>query len=301
MQALRQVKVREMTIACKIPGLLLRECKRHLLFFVVCIFAAQAFANNDQQADLPFASGEQLFFDIHYRWGIIMAKAGTASYSMHESECNFKPAYCSTLSFRTGPTFDKIFKIRDTLYSYVNMNLEPVYHKKFLNEGNTHYTEALVFVKFGKEKTEATSTRYNSDGSVRFEKKMEASSVAFDMVSIFMFIRTLDYDKLTPGTVFSMSTFVGRDNVKMKTRYVGQVILEKSGNQQYKALKFEVDIVDNAFSTNKSALEMWVGDDANRYPLRIKARLKIGAAEANLTSFKGNKHPLSSLIEIKSK
>jgi hypothetical protein len=274
-----------------------RKCKRYILFFVACFFAAQTFANDNQQTGLPFASGEQLFFDIHYRWGIIMAKAGTACHSVYESEWNLKPAYRSTLSFRTSSTFDKIFRIRDTLYSYVNMNLEPMYHKKFLHEGNTSYTEKLIFVKFDKEETEATSIRYNSDGNVRFEKKLQASTVAFDMVSIFIFVRTLDYEKLTPGTTIPISSFIGRDNVKMKTRYVGETVLKKSGNRQYKTLKFEVDIVDEAFSTNKNALEIWISNDANKYPLRIKAKLKIGAAEVNLSSFKGNKYPLSSLVE----
>jgi hypothetical protein len=130
---------------------------------------------------------------------------------------------------------------------------------------------------------------------------MEASTRAFDMVSIFIFIRTLDYSKLTPGTTIPLSIFVGRDNVKMKARYTGQTILEKSSDLKYKSLKFEVDLVDDAFSTNKKALEMWVSDDANRYPLRIKAKLKIGAAEADLVSFKGNKHPFVSSFETKSK
>ncbi|MDR2627960.1 MAG: DUF3108 domain-containing protein, partial [Dysgonamonadaceae bacterium] len=161
MQTHKQIQARGTTIIRKIPGLLLRGCKYYTLL-AACFFAVQAFAVNDRRVELPFASGERLFFDIHYRWGIIMAKAGTACYSVYESEWNLKPAYHSTLMFLTSSTFDKIFKIRDTLHSYVNMNLEPVYHKKFLHEGNTNYTEELTFVKSGHDKTEAHSIRYGS-------------------------------------------------------------------------------------------------------------------------------------------
>ncbi len=228
-----------------------------------------------------------------------MAKAGTARYSISDSRYNSKPVYRSTLSFKTTSGFDKIFKIRDTLHSYTSMKLEPVFHKKYLNEGNTSYKEELLFEQYSAAGTKAKSTRYYSDGSVKFEKELEAPEYAFDMVSIFMFARTLDYDKLAPGTVFSISAFVGRDVVKMKAKYIGQVILEKGSDKKYKALKFEMDVIDEAFETNKKAMEMWISDDLNRYPLKIKAKLKIGAAEAELESFSGNKYPLSSLVVVK--
>jgi hypothetical protein len=266
----------------------------------MCLCLAQALANNNPEKDLPFAPGEQLSFDIHFHWGIIMAKAGSAFYSVSsEDVLDLKSAYCSTLSFRTSAAFDKIFKMRDTLYSYVNAHIEPVYHKKYLHEGNTNYVEELAFVQFGEKKTEARSIRYNADGNVRFEKTLKASTVAFDMLNIFMFTRMLDFDNLTVGETIPLSAFIGRDNIKLQIKYAGQVILEKNDSQKYKALKFEVDVIDDAFTTSKKALEIWIGDDSNRYPLRIRAKLKIGTVEANLSSFSGNKYPHSSLIQIK--
>lgn len=259
------------------------------------------YATGNQKEDLPFAPGEQLSFDIHYKWGIIMAKAGTAKYSISESKYGNNPVFRSTLSFRTSSGFDKIFKIRDTLHSYTNMNLEPVYHKKFLHEGNSNYVEELIFQEYGSKSTKARSLRYHMDGSVWFDKTLESQSIAFDMVGIFMFARTLDYENLTPGTTISLCSFVGRDMVKMKARYRGQVILEKGSDKKYKALKFDLDVIDDAFETNKSAIELWISDDPNRLPLRIKAKLKIGAAEADLSSFSGNKYPISSLVVIKKK
>lgn len=252
-----------------------------------------------KEKELPFVSGEELNYDIRYKWGIIMAKAGTARFTMKESTYRAKPTFLSTLSFRTSSGFDKIFKIRDTLYSYSNKQLEPIFHRKHLNEGSTQYLETLTFSKFGKNETKALSARYNPDGEIRFEKELEAKELAFDMVNIFIFVRTLDYEKLTPGTSISVSSFVGRDVVKMQLRYVGQVILEKGSDKKYKTLKFEADVIDKAFETSKTALEMWVSDDGNRIPIKIKAKLKIGSAEAELSSFKGNKYPLSSLVVIK--
>ena len=255
-------------------------------------------AEDLQKDDLPFAIGEQLSFNIHYKWGFIMARAGSAHYSITAGKYDGKPTYQSTLCFRTTSGFDKIYKIRDTLVSHVNMAIKPVYHIKHLHEGSTNYVEDIQFLKFGEDKTIATSRRRLADGSTRFEETLEAQGIAYDMLNIFMFVRSLNYSKLSPGAVLPMSSFVGRDVVQMNARYIGQVILKKGGDN-YKALKFELDIVDKAFETEKTAMELWISDDLNRYPLKMKAKLKIGAAEVDLVSFKGNKYPLSSLVTTK--
>lgn len=238
-------------------------------------------------------------YNIHYKWGIIMAKAGTAQFTVSNSQFNSQPAYLSTLTFKTTSTFDKIFKIRDTLHSYISPKVEPIFHQKFLHEGNTHFKEKLTFKKFGKSESRALSVRNNADGSLKFEKELEAPGFAFDMVSIFAFARALDYGKLVPGEEIPIFSFVGRDVVKMKVVYAGQEILEKGGNKKYKTLKFEVDIIDEAFESSKKAMELWISDDPNRIPIKIKAKLKIGSAEAELDSYKGIRYPLSSLVIIK--
>ena len=84
----------------------------------------------------------------------------------------------------------------------------------------------------------------------------------------------------------------------LNIRYKGQAILDK-GSIKYKALRFEVDIVDPAFDDHKTAMEVWISDDNNRLPLKLKAKLKIGAAEAEITSTKNLKHPFDSKIEMK--
>ena len=41
------------------------------------------------------------------------------------------------------------------------------------------------------------------------------------------------------------------------------------------------------------SLTMWVSDDLNKIPLRIKADLLVGSIKADLESYKGLKHPLA--------
>lgn len=275
----------------------IRTC--YFTVLICSLIAFPSFAPDSNNQELPFKSGERLAYDIKFKWGIIMVRAGSASYSINDGKYNNKPALKTSLTFRTSSFFDKIFKVHDTLYSYSDINMIPLYHKKFLHEGNTNYTEELFYKQYGKSSTKARSIRYLENNQLKFDSLLVNSGYAIDMLGIFSFARMLDYNNLKSGDSFPLAIFVGRDVVKMKVHYAGQEILEKNETQKYKTLKFNADIVDETFESHKNAMEMWISDDPNHIPVKLKAKLKIGAAEAHLSSYKGTKYPLSSLVTIK--
>ena len=248
------------------------------------------------QEDLPFQSGEQLDYSVYYKYGIVMVKAGNARYAIKDYTFEGKPAIRTSLTFKTTGVVDAAFKVKDTLYSYLTPKLIPVFHRKYLHEGKTHYIEEIEYKKFSENFTSAQSRRIK-DGNVRFDILLTAKGFGYDLLSIFTFIRTLNYPDLKTGETFGLTSFVGRDAVPLKVRYMGQTILDK-GSVKYKTLRFEIDIVDPAFTEQKTAMEMWISDDKNHIPLKLRAKLKIGAAEAEITSTRNLKYPFDSKIEI---
>jgi hypothetical protein len=247
--------------------------------------------------DLPFQNGEELKYDIHYKYGFVMLKAGIANYTIKAASFNNKYAWKSDLDFKTTTFFDKIFKIRDTLSSKANEKLEPLYHQRKINEGNTRFRETIIFNKYGDTYSEARVKRENKE-KVKFDTILHSNNAAYDILNIFMFARSLDYAHLKIGESFNLSTFIGRDRVNITVHFEGQSVISKSETLKYKAYKLVMDITDEVFNTSNSAMEVWISDDDNHIPLKIKAKLKIGAAEADLASHKNLKYPLSSEIKI---
>ena len=273
---------------------ILRRSKVFGLFICFITYSFVSFA----QKDLPFQSGEILDYTIHYKYGIVM-KAGVAQYAVKDNTFRGKPAIYTSLSFRTTGVVDAAFKVRDTLIAYSTPELIPVFHRKFMHEGKSNYIEEIDYKKFSDAFTSVHSKKYSPEtGKVRFDTLLTAKSVGFDMLNIFIFIRSLDYSKLNHGDAINITSFAGRDAVPLNIRYMGQTILDK-GSVKYKALRFEVDIADPAFTEHKTAMEVWISDDKNRLPLKLKAKLKIGAAEAEISSTKNLKHPFDSRVEIK--
>ena len=226
-----------------------------------------------------------------------MAKAGTAEYRIQKATYRQQPAVKTRLTFRTTTAFDKIFKIRDTLVTHLNLDLIPIHHKKFLHEGKTEYVEDIYYQQFGANYTQVRSMRTRG-GVIRFDTILSANTEGHDLLNTFLVIRQIDYNNLQIGQSFEFASFVGRDVVRMKIRYAGQTIIEKSEVEKYKTQKFNVDIIDKAFSESKNAVEIWVSDDLNHIPIKIKAKLKIGAAEIDLSSAENLKYPFDAKIEI---
>lgn len=225
-----------------------------------------------------------------------MLRAGSARFSTLETIYNDRSSFFLSLDFRTTSFFDKIFKVRDTLRSCVDANLQPTYHERSVNEGHTNFVEQLFFLRRSPEQTEARIKREVS-GEVKIDTVIRTNGLSCDLLSVFTFVRTLDYSNLQIGQSFPLVTFLGRQTAQIIIRYKGQSLIEKSETLKYKTLRFEADIVDDAFSSEKNAMEIWISDDDNRIPLKLIAQLKIGAAEATLSSYKNLKHPFTAEIK----
>jgi hypothetical protein len=56
-------------------------------------------------------------------------------------------------------------------------------------------------------------------------------------------------------------------------------------------LKFRPYIESGRVFRDSESLTLWVSNDKNKLPVKIKAGLRIGSIEADLVEFRGLKHP----------
>jgi len=250
-----------------------------------------------QANEFPFQSGEELKFDIHYKYGLVMLKAGTANFKVEESDYKNNHSFLSTLDFKTTAFFDKIFKMRDTLSSYTTEDLQPLYHIRSVHEGNYHFMEEIFFNEFSTNHTEVR-VRRESQEIIRFDTILTALSMCYDILNIIPVLCSLDYSQPEFVHGKTISAFIGREKVTITVRNEGQSVVEKSETLKYKTYKISLDFSDSNFNESKNAIELWMSDDKNHIPIKIKAKLRIGAAEVYLTSWKNLKYILSSEVKI---
>lgn len=243
----------------------------------------------------PFIIGEKVDYALYFKWGILMPKAGQASIDFHKTNENKTPGYSYRLLFRTTGMFESIYKMRDTLASFHDKNMILTRSGKNSNEGGYYSIDKITF-SYKDDHVSAHSLRYTPT-RVRIDTILVAEGCTFDMMSSLLYLRSLDYKKLRNGDRFSFKVMIGRDVVNVGFNYKGQEILERD-NAKFKTLHFTMDIYDEVFEQSESAAEIWIGDDENRIPVRLRAKLKLGAAEAYYTSSSGLKYPLNCRIEM---
>ncbi|MDR0427588.1 MAG: DUF3108 domain-containing protein [Dysgonamonadaceae bacterium] len=276
-----------------------RGCRFNLRTIVVLFFFFAALIKTEAQGARPFPAGELLKFDVKYKYGLIHMKGGTANYRTQYCNYDQKKAVCSSLDFKTTSFFDKIHKMRDTLISYASIPFfKPLFHHRSVDEGNAYFIEEMNVLTHNPSYSEMNVKRYKNNEMV-IDTIIKTDVEGYDILNILLVIRNADFDKLEIGEKRNVATFLGRRKVNVIIRYDGQSILEKNKNHKFNTRKFSVDITDDVFTETSEAMTVWISDDENRIPIKMKAKLKIGAAEANLTSYKNLTYPLSSEIILK--
>lgn len=228
-----------------------------------------------------------------------MPKAGVAKAKMHKTNHEEQPAWKYQLLVNTVGMIDKVFKVRDTIDTYFTCEKPTLFFSsKRTNEGGYYQLDELTF-STEKENPHVHSFR-RSRNSIKIDSIMHGERCIHDLLGALVFIRTIDWEKIEAGDEVHTQVAMGRDMINVSYRYAGQRIIER-GNVKYKTRLFVLDIFDDSFTQNKEAVEIWIGDDENHVPIKIRAKLKVGAGEAYYHSSKHLRYPLSCRVVVPKK
>ena len=233
------------------------------------------------QKESAYGVGEFFKFRIHY--GLVTA--GYATLEVKEATIlNKKVFHAVGLGYTTGMT-KLFFKVEDNYQSYIDKTTsKPYQFVRKINEGG--YTKNQIGY-FNQDK----NTVFVKDLKNNTEKTFSISENVQDIVSSFYFLRNHpNIDKLKVGEAIMIDMFFDDESVKFKLKFVGRETLStKFGN--VKTMIFRPLVQSGRVFKEEESLTVWISDDDNKVPLRIKASLAVGSIKADLDSFKGLKYP----------
>ncbi len=268
-----------------------------LKYLLICILFLPKVSHAQQiPVGNRFNAGEVVEYDLYFKWGILMPRAGEASLSIQDSRYKDAPAYLYRLLFNTTGMFEKIYSMRDTIDCHFSPDMTLLRSEKRVNENDYYLIDDVTFSYSGNQTT-ARSHRYTLKQE-KIDTLIVSEQLMFDMLGASMYLRSLDWTKMQRGDEFPFHVAIGRDRVNISFRYDGQQIVERSSKVKYRTRHFYIDIFDEAFTQSKAAAEIWIGDDENHIPVKIRAKLKIGAAEVHYKSSRNLRYPLTSRVAI---
>lgn len=268
---------------------------RPLKYFctVLCIFAlfplmlSGQTEVNAQELTPAYQEGEWFKFRVHY--GLITA--GYATLKVENGTYKEKSVY-HVKGFGETTGFSRFFfKVEDYYESYIDKDTNlPYKFVRKINEGGHTKDKTIDF-----DQENRMAYIFNRKHNKR--KTVSTTVEVQDMVSAFYFLRnTLDTSQLKVGDETGLTMFFDSENYPFKLRYLGkEIIRTKFG--KIRCLKFRPLVESGRVFKESESLTVWVSDDDNKAPIRIKASLAVGSLKVDLDSFKGLKHSFKILVE----
>jgi hypothetical protein len=250
--------------------------KKYLLLALV--FITVSF---DTQKPDAYDTGEWFKFRIHYGF----VNAGFATLEIKDAVKDGKKVYhaigkgytvgMSRFFFKVDDNYESYFdKITNKPYQFVRKIDEGGYKKN--QEGFFNQNANKVLIKDYKNKT---------------EKTFSVTENVQDIISTFYFLRNHpNIDKLKVGESIVVDMFFDDETFKFKLKFIGKEDL-KTKFGTLSTMIFRPIVQSGRVFKEEESLTVWISDDENKIPLRIKASLAVGSIKADIDGFRGLKNP----------
>lgn len=218
----------------------------------------------------PFRSGESLKYSLKY--GPI--HGGDAIIELKLVKYENKTAYHSKLLAKSVGITDKLFRVRDSYESYFDpKNYSPYKAIRNIREGNyTFYNEVSFHLE--------DSVLYSQISDSVFK----VPPGILDMVSTLYFIRGIDYTELEIGDSLNILTFFSDEIFPFPIRYKGKEII-KTKLGKFRCLVFVPVVETGRIFESEDDMTIWISDDKNLIPIRVKFDLLIGSIKCDLSEY----------------
>jgi len=269
---------------CKLPNTSknVKGMKRVLIIALLMV-SVQVVA----QSQKAYGDGEWFKFRIHY--GLITA--GYATLEVDQTTLNGKQVYHIIGEGRTTGISRLFFAVEDYYQSYVDMEHDiPYRFIRKIDEGG-HTKDIQIDFDHTTNKALVFNKKHNTKQTLDFPKQAQ------DMVSAFYYLRNrLDVRTLKEGDVTELNMFFDKENYKFRLKFLEREII-KTKFGDVPCLVFRPYVQAGRVFKEKESLTVWVTDDDNRMPIRIKASLAVGSIKADLIEFKGLKHSFKIAVD----
>lgn len=249
---------------------------KKLLAILLFLTVGNAFSQD------AFTTGEYFKFRIHY--GIV--NAGYATLEVKDAVRNNKKVHHVVgKGYTTGMT-KFFFKVEDNYESYFDKQTgKPYQFVRKIDEGGYEKNQEGFF---NQSKNTVTVKDYKNNTRKTFSVPDDVQ----DMVSTFYYLRNHpDVDKMNVGESITVDMFFDDEVTKFKLKFIGRENL-KTKFGTVPTMIFRPYVQAGRVFKEQESLTVWISDDQNKIPLRIKAELAVGSLKADLEQFKGLVGPL---------
>ena len=240
---------------------------KKIIVLLLCVFSFAA----SHAAEFH---NESLNYVVTYKWGLIHKDAGDARLTLRNSGGKYQ----IVLTGKSKPWADKIYMVRDTLRCTINKNgFRPVRYEKAAHEKGK-YSKDIINYGYSGGTTTASISRYKSKGGKikTLKKNLSTNMQAFDMLSIFYYLRSLDYTRLKKGTILKKAIFSGSQKETITIKYIGLEPVTLRNKKKMNAYHIKFRFSTKGGKKSSDDMDTWISTDQSHIPLVPIGSLPVG-------------------------
>lgn len=214
---------------------------------------------------------ESLNYDIVYHWGLIWKHAASATLNIN-NDGNY---YNASLYARTISWANNIYRVRDTLTCNIKKEgLRPIKYVKSSHEGK-HYGKDIVKYSYSADSSTANCTVIRKDKETKYVT-LQASGQAYDMLSVFYYLRALDYDRFKNEGKVKTTIFSGRKKENLTVKFIKQEPVKLRDKSIHDSYHITFTFTQDGQKKSSDDIHCWISTDDRHIPLLIKGSVSVG-------------------------
>lgn len=229
-----------------------------------------------------FTFNEKLQYRVHY--GVINAATVSMEVMSAFVQKSDRNCYNIRAEGKTLKSFDWAYKVRDRFETFIDQEaMAPLSYNKSVQEDN--YTDNdLVNFKHNKKKL------YGVKGI------LDMPVYTHDIISALYYVRNLDFSKAKNGDKYPIDVYLDNKIYNLGFKYAGKETISTDIGK-VRCIKFVPTLVVDRVFKDQDDMTVWVSDDANKIPIRVKAKIMVGSVKVDITSYSGLKNEFKALVK----
>lgn len=229
-----------------------------------------------------FTNNEKLEFRVHY--GLINAasivfEVGPALVQKYDRKCFNVKAEGKTLK-----SFDWAYKVRDRFETFIDAEaMAPISYNKSVQEDKYTDNDLVTF-------------KHNSKKLFGVKGMLDMPVYTHDVISSIYYVRNIDFTKSKVGDKFPLDVYLDNKIYNLGFKYAGKETITTDIGK-VKCIKLVPTLIVDRVFKDQEDMTVWISDDENKIPIRVKAKIMVGSIKVDLTSYSGLKNDFKALIK----
>ncbi len=230
-----------------------------------------------------YTVGERLKYSIRY--GVVKA-VNTEIAVVKDTVVRGRDCYKVEYKARTVPMFDNFYRVDDRYETFIDKQGQfPHSFKQQIREGNYAHDE---WMEFYHDKGLARSLIHNHE--------FYMVPYSQDILSAYFYVRTMDLRSMKDGTIIELNHVSDKEVIPLKIKIRNRDLLETELGV-FRTIVVEPIVKGIGLFKSEGQVLIWMTDDENKIPIRIKIKVIVGSLYADIESMEGLRNPLNSKVQ----